>query len=162
MALELDKWRMPLKKSWEPNCERTDVRKDKIGLEAVSLSASLTRWWKRSALAMHALLLLGALLAPALALRSLWNWRWIESVSVFRGLIKHRPAQPRGVADPPEMWFDQVVQKDRIRRISSNYDCNEIASGAGSFHCHRWTLLESALLGEPWILPGCVLWKISI
>merc|ERR1711970_646493 len=57
-------------------------------------SASLTRRGKRSALAMRALLLLGALLAPALALR---------------GLIKHRPAQPRGVADPPETWFDQVL-----------------------------------------------------
>merc|ERR1711971_750096 len=43
---------------------------------------------------MRALLLLGALLAPALALR---------------GLIQHRPAQPRGVADPEEMWFDQVL-----------------------------------------------------
>jgi len=47
-----------------------------------------------SAFTMRPVLLLGALLAPALALR---------------GLVKHRPAQPRGLADPPEMWFEQVL-----------------------------------------------------
>merc|ERR1712130_692737 len=57
-------------------------------------SASLTTAERESFCEMRALLLLGAILAPALALR---------------GLIKHRPAQPRGIADPPEMWFDQVL-----------------------------------------------------
>merc|ERR1712012_53835 len=47
-----------------------------------------------SAFTMRPVLLLGVLLAPGLALR---------------GLVKHRPAQPRGLADPPEMWFEQVL-----------------------------------------------------
>ena len=69
---------------------------------------------------MRPVLLLGALLAPALALRlALWLVLVLQVIVVLRGLVKHRPAQPRGLADPPEMWFEQVP----VQSLKINVQC---------------------------------------
>ena len=44
----------------------------------------------------------------------------LQVIFLLRGLVKHRPAQPRGLADPPEMWFEQVpVQSLKINTHGS-------------------------------------------